>query len=115
MKLKSEEAVVEALVESHEHTIELFPSSSISYPISWIPYQISYDDGTAEGAIAWVHAAGRWAVRFTPPSYPVDLDTARICLRSRDEDYEPFYTEVYDDDGAEGSPGTLLGTVMTTR
>jgi hypothetical protein len=114
-ELSLETAVV-ALVKPHVHTAKLKPPASITYPISWIPHEISYDDGTAEDAYAWTLAGGRWAVRFTPLSYPADLDIARICLWENwpDVDHETFAVEVYDDDGAGGSPGTLLGTVTTT-
>jgi len=114
-EVMSGETVVEASVESHEHTVEIKPSTSITYPILDIPHEISYDDGTDENCYAWYDAGNRYAVRFTPPSYPVDLDTARIRVYSGwQPGHEAFDVEVYDDDGAGGSPGTLLGTVRTT-
>jgi hypothetical protein len=48
----SGDTVVGASVKSHEHTIELKPPTSITYSISWIPQEISYDDGSAESAWA---------------------------------------------------------------
>jgi predicted secreted protein len=92
-------------------TAELTPSEPITFPARLSTNELIYDDGEANKAFAWNSGCNRFAVRFTPLSYPVDLKTARICLRPNwpDGDHEMFTVEVYDDDGPGGRPGTLLG------
>ncbi len=77
---------------------------------------LKYDDGTAELGIAPNIIGRRFAVRFTPLSYPASLETAWIHFRDGwpDGDHEQFYVEVWDDSGAAGAPGTLLDTTTTT-
>lgn len=100
-----------------EGLIELSPSESMSFatPHS-IGTEIAYDDGDADNAYCWDYAGNGFAVRFTPPQYPVDLEIARFCFWPGwpDSNHEEFAVEVYDDDGAGGAPGTLLdgGTTM---
>jgi YD repeat-containing protein len=90
---------------------ELNPSESITFPTRLSTNELVYDDGEANKAVAWDSGCNRFAVRFAPLSYPVDLKTARICLWPNwpDRDHEMFTIEVYDDDGPGGRPGTLLG------
>ena len=97
--------------ESHAGKVELPPSKSVTFPTRPISHELIYDDGSAETAYVYDFAGGKFAVRFTPSSYPVDLDTARICLFPNwpTVDHEEFAVEVYDDDGPDGAPGTLLG------
>ena len=100
--------------EGQIELIELSPSEPMFFPApsSPGPGEIAYDDGVAE--TAWCSSAGGlYAVRFTPSSYPVSLETARFCFFPDwpDSDHEWFGVEVYDDDGTGGAPGTLLGSV----
>ncbi len=100
-----------------KHLIELNPSQPMSLPAAPSPgIELKYDDGVTDNAYYWANAGGGFAVRFTPPQYPVNLNTARIFLRDNwpDSDHEQFAVEVYDADGAGGAPGTLLGTLTTT-
>ena len=101
--------MVLASTEPNAEKVKLTPSESMTFSVRAIPNELIYDDGEADTAWAWDD--NKFAVRFTPPSYPVDLDTARICLRPDwpDGDHEEFAIEVYDDDGPGGAPGTLLG------
>jgi C1A family cysteine protease len=101
----------------------LSPSEPISFaapaPLRVGAEEIAYDDNEADTGYDWTQAGGEFAVRFTPSSYPVALQTARICLWAGppewpDSDHEEFAVKVYDDDGAGGAPGTLLGSVNTT-
>ena len=75
--------------------------------------ELKYDDGVAEGRHCWAYAGNYFAVRFTPPLYPIDLEIARIkfSFGCPDSDHEEFAVEVYDDNGADGAPGTLLGSI----
>ena len=86
---------------------EIAPSEPITPQVQRALQELIYDDGEVNGRMAWQYGGNKWAVRFTPRSYPINLDTARICLSS-DSDRE-FAVEVYDDDGPDGEPGTLLG------
>jgi hypothetical protein len=92
------------------------PSKPIAFRTQLAPNEIAYDDGVADQGWAWTNAGGERAVRFTPPSYPVDLKTARINIWPNwpDSDHEEFGVVVYDDDGTSGAPGTQLGQVYTT-
>ncbi|MCK5213586.1 MAG: hypothetical protein KAQ74_06620, partial [Dehalococcoidia bacterium] len=72
-----------------------------------------YDDGTPESRFAG-DTGTRYAVRFSPASYPARLLGADVHLWQEspqwpDNDHEEFSIEVYDDDGPGGIPGTLLG------
>ena len=81
------------------------------------PGIVIHDDGTLENGYSGSPGAGVTEVRvvdkFTPTSYPSTYSS--VCL-----DFvtlaggPPTYTVdivVYDDDGAGGSPGTLLGSL----
>ena len=68
-------------------------------------YEIAYDDGTDETSIN----AGNMnplCVKFTPNNYPVDLYRATFyCVGTSSG---VGFVNVWDDDGDDGSPGTLL-------
>jgi hypothetical protein len=78
--------------------------------------ELMYDNGDTNRSVGWDYIGAKNAIRFTPPSYPAVLNTARICLQDSMDDsgHEQFAVEVYDDNGAGGAPGTLLGVVNTT-
>jgi hypothetical protein len=97
--------------EELQHKEELRLSEPITFPLKRVANELIYDDGAADGCYDWTLADGGFAVRFTPPSYPVNLETARICLCQDwpDSDHEQFAVEVYDDNGIGGAPGTKLG------
>lgn len=62
--------------------------------------EIAYDDGSAE------EGDEIGAVRFTPAQYPVVLNRIRFYDWSLRSGFHKMW--MYDDDGPEGSPGTLL-------
>ena len=73
---------------------------------------VIHDDGIAESALGWEPGThvGRYANRFTPAAYPARIDT--ICSAfATSTDVATFNLDlaVYDDDGPDGEPGTLLG------
>ena len=79
-------------------------------PICAVPeaqtiYEIAYDDGTDETSIN----AGNMnflCVKFTPNGYPVDLyRTSFYCVGTSTG---VGFVNVWDDDGEDGMPGTLL-------
>jgi len=74
---------------------------------------LKYDDGIADQVIRWVEGGeASLAVRFTPLSYPSSLQTVWIHLDSGT--HAQFMIEVWDDAGADGYPGTILGSTTTT-
>ncbi|MCK4677623.1 MAG: carboxypeptidase regulatory-like domain-containing protein [Bacteroidales bacterium] len=81
-------------------------------------YDIIYDDDTMENVAAWNEENGEFAVRFTPQGYPCDLIsfTMHIWDGSWPEGdiLSPFVINVYDDDGPDDAPGTLLGSLERT-
>ncbi|MDY6911374.1 MAG: S8 family serine peptidase, partial [Chloroflexota bacterium] len=70
--------------------------------------EMSYDDGSGEVCWSWGDE-GRYAVQFTPPAYPVDIESANVYLDDWPAHaFTEFAIEVYDDDGPGGAPGPLL-------
>ncbi len=68
-------------------------------------YELAYDDGTEETSIN-AGTYNRLCVKFTPSSYPVDLYRASFyCVGSSNG---VGLVNVWDDDGDDGLPGTLL-------
>lgn len=78
---------------------------------------LTYDDGIAENYCAWQLAGNMWAVKFNLQSYSVSVSGARVYVG--DGSYpiggnilnQPFRVSVYDSDGANGMPGTLVDSV----
>ena len=87
------------------------------------PFEIKYDDGTHEEMLSWVAAGGESAVRFTAPFYPFTVTGGQINVGDgtfpEGADYlgTDFKIYIYDDDGQDGLPGTLLdsATVVVNR
>ncbi len=82
--------------------------------ISWCPptapYEMLYDDGTAENAAAWILPGNMNAVKFTPQGYPATITGARFYIDAGYSVVLPGSTlkaVVYDADVA-GLPGILL-------
>ena len=84
--------------------------SDFAGPVCAIPeaetvYQIAYDDGSAETSFN-VGALNFLAVKFTPSAYPVDLYRASIFTVGTSNGVGLLH--VWDDDGENGLPGTIL-------
>ncbi len=86
------------------------------------PYEMLYDDGTAENFAAWQLAGNLNAVKFTPVGYPATVVGGLFYVG--DGSFPAggniigatFTARVLDDDGANGLPGTDLsgdGVVAT--
>ena len=71
------------------------------------PDQIIYDDGVADSAFAHSKPGGGFAVRFTPPTYPMTITGVRIWPDTGTEG-TIINLCAWDDDGPDGSPGTEL-------
>ncbi len=83
-------------------------------------YEIVYDDGVAENYIAWFFGGNMNAVKFTPAGYPADVTGGKVYVG--DGTYPAggtflgvdFGIAVYDDNGVNGMPGTLLDSIVVT-
>ncbi|MHC4529372.1 MAG: gluzincin family metallopeptidase, partial [Planctomycetota bacterium] len=85
-------------------------TSLLTYPVAF--RQLAYDDGQVDDLYVSIgQRGGSLAVRVTPESYPCRPMTVRL-LHNSESDVIIDVT-VWDDDGADGLPGTLLGTVPT--
>lgn len=67
-------------------------------------YEMGYDDGTAETGYS-IGENGQFAVRITPEDYPVQVMRAKIYLNDSGGD---AVLTLWDDDGDNGMPGTIL-------
>jgi hypothetical protein len=106
----------------YAQAIELPEQSRVAAPLS--PRGVNgtdcaggeiHDDGSAETGYSANSATvsdHRNVHRFTPASYPFRYTEVCICWVALDADNDiSFNVQVYDDDGAGGEPGTLLGSV----
>jgi len=81
------------------------------------PYEIFYDDGSADDFFIWSTAGNANAVKFTPAGYPATVIGGKIYVG--DGSFPAggnflgttFGAVVYDDDGEDGLPGTQLDSV----
>jgi hypothetical protein len=78
-----------------------------------LPGTMFYDDSTAEIGWRWEGGEGSLAQRFVPPAYYAKLDSFAIYI-ALDNGSTPFTAEIIDDDGVDGSPGTVLYTTEIT-
>jgi len=85
------------------------------------PAELRYDDNEADNAWAWYAPGNGWANKFTPPYYPCKLTAVKFYLWSSgwpNPGGNQMIARILDDDGPEGSPGTVLynsGPVTITR
>ncbi|MCX6233396.1 MAG: carboxypeptidase regulatory-like domain-containing protein [Bacteroidetes bacterium] len=81
-------------------------------------YEIRYDDGEPENAMAWDDAGGEVAVRISPGGYPCEVLSAYVHIFDgtwpAGTILNPMRIVIYDDDGGNGMPGTNLGQVDFT-
>ncbi|RCV63038.1 hypothetical protein C5S53_16110 [Methanophagales archaeon] len=98
----------EELKPSGPYKEKLNPSEPMAFTDERALNELLYDDGVAENAYYMFDADNGFAVRFTPPSYPAEITTAKICFWPNGT-HEEFAVYVYDDDGLDGQPGTCLG------
>lgn len=85
-----------------------FSSSQKIYIIN-APNQILYDDGYAQSYFGYGSEGGKFATRFTPPKYPIKLNSVRLFPRSSSAG-ATIELHVWDDNGTNGGPGTDLIT-----
>lgn len=73
---------------------------------------LEYTDGTADGGgLGWNGGNGGIGVYIEPPFYPAKVKDMRYYLTSLGSPAQGFHAILYDDDGANGGPGTTLDSV----
>jgi len=92
----------------------------ITWTAPYGPYELLYDDGTAENYAAWQLAGNMNAVKFTPAGYPAQVQGGRVFVGDGSFPAggnfigQTFKMVVMDDNGAGGMPGTALDSVDVT-
>ncbi len=81
------------------------------------PYEIIYEDGSAEELFVWATGLNENAVKFTPLGYPATIIGGRLFVGDGTFPAanwlgSDFAMLVYDDDGQDGMPGTVLDSVQ---
>lgn len=72
---------------------------------------LAYADNTAEGSLSWSGGDGGVGMYFEPPTYPAKLLYSNFFITANTNN-NGFYAIIYDDDGPDNSPGTLLDSVF---
>jgi hypothetical protein len=84
------------------------PSSTIHYPDNASQKStvstLTYNDGEPE----YFLPDNRWAIKFTPSAYPVNIESITFYLFNATGSTSDLDVVVYDDDGTGGLPGTEL-------
>lgn len=75
-----------------------------------LPGELLYDDGTGEQDWSWAGGEGGMAMEFEPPTYPCEVISARVWVNTADV----FELQIMDDDGQDGSPGTVIWSEQVT-
>ncbi len=92
----------------------------ITWSLPMGPYEIIYDDGTAENYFAWIQYGGAVAVKFTPAGYPASVVGGRLYVgdgsfpEGANFIGAPMAVGIMDDDGPSGMPGTIMDSAMVT-
>ena len=82
-------------------------------------YEIIYDDGNFENMIAWQTPGNYNALKFTPDGYPCTIHYGSVNIGdgtypTGGDIFQEFTIAIFDDDGADGMPGTKLAEVDVT-
>ncbi|MBK9358098.1 MAG: choice-of-anchor J domain-containing protein [Bacteroidales bacterium] len=85
------------------------------------PYEVVYDDGSAENFAAWALPGNMNAVKFVPAEYPATVIGGKIYVGDGTFPNNTtgflgttFGAMVKDDDGTNGLPGTTLDSISVT-
>ncbi len=90
----------------------------VSWSLPMGPYEIAYDDGTADEYTVWSLPGGAVAVRFTPVGYPATAIGGRLNVGDGSFPANANFigstmaVGVIDDDGTNGMPGTVLDSIV---
>ena len=73
---------------------------------------LNYSDNIPDApGISWTDGMGGLGVYFVPPSYPMTVNSTKFFIESNPNGAN-FIAKIFDDDGPNGMPGTLLDSVM---
>jgi hypothetical protein len=92
----------------------------INWTAPFGPYEMLYDDGTAENFSAWAQPGNMNAVKFTPAGYPAEVQGGRVFVGDGSFPAggnfigQSFKMIVMRADGAAGMPGTRVDSVDVT-
>ncbi len=76
---------------------------------------LNYSDNSANyPGISWVDGTGGLGMYFVPPRYPVKIVSTRFFVEDNPNNSR-FIAKILDDDGPNGSPGTLLDSVFVNN
>ena len=99
-------------------------SADTQCTVTWCPpegpYELLYDDGSAENYAAWAFAGNINAVKFTPQGFPAMVVGAKLYVGDGSFPTggnfigQPFTIAVFAADGTSGLPGTLVDSVTVT-
>ncbi|MBU2650812.1 MAG: carboxypeptidase regulatory-like domain-containing protein [Bacteroidetes bacterium] len=96
-----------------------YEACHVQWALPYGPYEIVYDDGQEEELVLWAQAGGENAVKFTPAGYPATVLGGMVFIGDGSFPAgewmgSAFSVMLYDDDGPDGYPGTLLDEVTVT-
>ncbi len=75
-------------------------------------FTLEYTDGTADGGgLGWNGGNGGVGVYIEPPIYPVEIVSTRYFITANAVSPVGFYAKIYDDNGPNGTAGTMLDSV----
>jgi hypothetical protein len=119
MAVKEQETVVDAgMWESNYAPSFVFAqivtdnTCQVNWSLPQGPYEIIMDDGEADDFFVYAHAGSWNAVKFTPSAYPATVIGGEFNVG--DGSFPgpflgtDFGVAVFDDDGANGLPGTMI-------
>lgn len=76
-----------------------------------LPGELAYDDGTLDREWSWAGGEGGMGMEFEPPIYPCEVINVRAFVASTGGGFD---LQILDDDGANGSPGTVIWSAEFT-
>ena len=100
------------------------PPAATAVNLSWIAprgsYQLIYDDGIQDNFALWTASGNLNALKFTPTGYPAQICGGKVHLGtsanypSNALPLQSFMMYAMKADGASGTPGTILDSVVVT-
>ena len=94
--------------------------STVTWCVPNGPYELLYDDGTAENFAAWQLPGNMNAVKFTPKGYPAKVVGGKFFVGDGSFPVggnfmgKKFRVDVYKADGTNGMPGTFVDSASVT-
>ncbi len=80
------------------------PSINLSYTVN--------QTNPVSSSISWAGGQGGVGIYIKPPTYPARILSTNFILAIAPTSGPAFYAKIYDDNGPQGSPGTLLDSVL---